>query len=214
MVYQSSVMESMCKVPLLWNANGYIEVIQQDDISQDEADRVIKFFEGTLSDNDGIFRPSSRSSNEFSSESDGQEKAILETEESRRYVKRRKVFDSYMSQMQRNDSDQHKNSSSCVQLDKDEKTHVCDICGKRFSRKFNLNTHIKCVHSDEKDYVCSFCKRAFNHSSNLRKHIKTVHGTEKRLPCPLCKKPFKHADALSNHIKVIHGLQDNKKLAE
>ena len=200
------------KIPLLWNANGYVEVIQQDDVSPIEAEKVIKLFECNIAtDNENVFSPSSSSSNDFSSESDCQEKLSLGSIEEERFDMDRGYDDPVFENVfqSSNKIRRKKDKFSVLAVPKSVlSVHVCHICDKRFSRKFNLNTHIKCVHSDDKDYVCLFCQRAFNHSSNLRKHTKTVHGDEKRLHCPICKKPFKQMEALKSHGRIIHNVDD------
>lgn len=202
-----------CRIPLLWNANGSIEVIQQDDISPEEAERIMKLFRGEYSSDEPLPKscaPSPSPSIDLNSDAEYQERMSLITDDKLSQTASINInqIDYCMSKKKnvpavcRVYQNQEKNLRSQGQTDR---IYSCPLCSKRFSRKFNLNTHIKCVHSDEKDYVCPFCQRAFNHSSNLRKHIKTVHGEEKRLPCPQCKKPFKHAEALKSHLKVIHG---------
>ena len=200
------------RIPLLWNANGYIEVIKQDDISPVEAERVIRLFECNFSsDSDEISSPLSSSSNDFNS--DSQDNYMLGQQREGERIS----SDCLVYLPRENDDEIYENDYEHENIylqsenpmdNKDVKCHACDLCGKRFSRKFNLNTHIKCVHSDEKDYICSFCSRAFNHSSNLRKHIKTVHSSDKPFRCPLCSKSFKHVGAMKGHIRVIHGIRD------
>jgi len=205
---------SQCTVPLLWNANGFVEVIKEDDICPVEASRVIKLIEYfSCDESEGMYSPCSMSSNDVS-DTDTNEKSRSEDE---RYINYQQANDistriGLSNQINAVEVEckllelQHtQQSTNQLRSMKDEKVHVCELCGKCFSRKFNLNTHIKCVHSKEKDYLCTYCQRAFNHSSNLRKHIKTVHGLEKRIPCSICCKLFKHTDALNNHLKVIHG---------
>jgi len=208
-----------CRIPLLWNANGSIEVIQHDDISMEEAEKVIKIIEGEYSFDEPLPKscaPSPNPSVDLSSEAEYQERMSLLADEKLPHngISMKEIAYCFKTQKivpAASRPRQHKEYNRFHQLPQQhqERIYSCPICAKRFSRKFNLNTHIKCVHSDEKDYICPFCQRAFNHSSNLRKHIKTVHGEEKRMPCPQCKKPFKHTEALKSHLKVIHGINSH-----
>jgi len=201
-----------CRIPLLWNANGSIEVIKQDDISTEEAEKYIKLFEGKYSLDEPLPKscaPSPSASVDLNSEAEYHERMSLIVDE--KPPRNASIMDEINYCIKQKNvpamrkPHQHHHNSQQQQQHQTERIYSCPLCGKKFSRKFNLNTHIKCVHSDEKDYICPFCQRAFNHSSNLRKHIKTVHGEEKRMPCPQCKKPFKHGEALKSHLKVIHG---------
>ena len=231
--YRMNEMDFECRYPLLWNANGSIEVFGQDDISVEEAEKYIKLLKGEYSYDKPLPKscaPSPSPSVDLSNETDYQERmsSLLEEKSNTQSVgfnmdeinyqinKQNLMPAAFKSRHHRHYNTNHKQQARLfnprdqisqrqqIQSSMD-RFYACHICDKRFSRKFNLNTHIKCVHSDDKDYICTFCQRAFNHSSNLRKHIKTVHGQEKRLPCPECKKPFKHDEALKSHLKVIHG---------
>lgn len=196
------------RIPLLWNANGFIEVIKEDDISPVEAERVKKLFDDHYSDSEEIASPLSSSSNESHNDVESQDWYI--------YNKQREVEPlqsdclRYLpsNEMYENNYENRNIYDNSLDVKGGLKFHACQLCGKRFSRKFNLNTHIKCVHSDEKDYICSFCNRAFNHSSNLRKHIKTVHSSDKPFRCQVCSKSFKHVGAMKGHVRVIHGVRD------
>jgi len=201
------------RIPLLWNANGYIEVIKHDDISPIEAEKVTRLFQcnnRSPNDNDEFYSPLTFSSNEVDSKRDSHDTFISDTKRDDDQMSDYLLCLSRRNKLYNSDYDGGGSIylQSADMLDKYVKDHACELCGKQFSRKFNLNTHIKCVHSDEKDYVCNFCNRAFNHSSNLRKHVKTVHSGGKPLSCPVCDKSFKTVGAMKGHIRVIHGVRD------
>ncbi|KAG5437704.1 hypothetical protein PCANB_000741 [Pneumocystis canis] len=55
-----------------------------------------------------------------------------------------------------------------------DKTHICDICNKRFKRYKHLKRHER-SHTSEKPFQCSIkeCGRWFSRSDNLRAHLRT-----------------------------------------
>lgn len=61
---------------------------------------------------------------------------------------------------------------------KSTKKHICDVCGKRFTRPSSLQTH-GYSHTGEKPFQCdvSGCGRYFSVISNLRRH-KKIHVAE------------------------------------
>ncbi|KAL7307104.1 hypothetical protein TKK_0000835 [Trichogramma kaykai] len=48
--------------------------------------------------------------------------------------------------------------------------YPCDICGKTYSRKSQLNSHVKSVHNNT-TYACETCGKIFEQKRNLQKHI-------------------------------------------
>ena len=53
-----------------------------------------------------------------------------------------------------------------------EQKYMCEICGRRFTRSYNLNNHIKIKH----DYVslkysCYLCRKNFKKQDDYLKHI-------------------------------------------
>lgn len=55
-----------------------------------------------------------------------------------------------------------------------DKTHICDICNKRFKRYEHLKRHER-SHTCEKPFQCNIreCGRWFSRSDNLRAHLRT-----------------------------------------
>jgi hypothetical protein len=48
------------------------------------------------------------------------------------------------------------------------------VCGKTFSKKFNLKTHLK-IHRGEKSFSCNRCKMTFSQKHHLKKHEIAIH---------------------------------------
>jgi len=69
-------------------------------------------------------------------------------------------------------------------------------CGKRFGRKYNIQSHIQ-THLSDRPYRCEVCRAGFVRQHDLRRHEK-IHGGDKPFVC-LCKKSFARQDALTRH---------------
>ena len=51
-----------------------------------------------------------------------------------------------------------------------ERPHACDLCDARFTRRGDLERHIKVVHNKDRPFKCSKCHRTFGDKKNLRSH--------------------------------------------
>lgn len=85
---------------------------------------------------------------------------------------------------------------------KTEKPHKCNICGRSFSDKRNLDSHFR-IHTGDRRYVCEICGAAFIQWASLYYH-KLTHS-DNRLPCSLCEKTFSMPKNLKNHMNMHTG---------
>lgn len=57
-------------------------------------------------------------------------------------------------------------------------------CGKTFSRKFILETHMR-AHIGETPFLCKECGKEFSQYSDLKRHMR-IHTGEKPFHCKVC----------------------------
>ena len=69
-------------------------------------------------------------------------------------------------------------------------------CGKRFGRKYNIQSHIQ-THLSDRPHRCGVCRAGFVRQHDLRRHEK-IHGGDKPFICR-CTKSFARQDALTRH---------------
>jgi len=78
----------------------------------------------------------------------------------------------------------------------------CHVCGRRFTQRGNLDTHLK-NHLGLKEYKCDSCGKDFITSSGLKSHMLT-HTGEKPYKCESCDAKFTSSSQLKNHVMVKH----------
>lgn len=120
-----------------------------------------------------------------------------------------------------NDSHHDNHSSTTLNLigttkkklaQKHPSVYACDICDKKFTRPYNLKSHLR-SHTDERPYLCSVCGKAFARMHDKNRH-EDLHTGKKRYVCggtlkngqPWgCGKKFARSDALGRHFKTELG---------
>ncbi|MCJ1380286.1 hypothetical protein MMC17_003389 [Xylographa soralifera] len=78
-----------------------------------------------------------------------------------------------------------------------EAAFECPLCLKRFTRAFNLRSHVR-THMNERPFACTVCLKAFTRLHDLNNH-KIVHTRVKNFKCAGCEKRFSRATALKRH---------------
>mmetsp|Transcript_17070 Transcript_17070/g.37128 ORF Transcript_17070/g.37128 Transcript_17070/m.37128 type:complete len:462 (-) Transcript_17070:1071-2456(-) len=84
--------------------------------------------------------------------------------------------------------------------------HLCEVCGKTFSRASHAKEHIASVHQRIR-FQCELCPKTFSLKSNLKKHMGFVHvnPTKRPFSCSRCEHAFKAKSALIAHETKVHG---------
>ncbi|KAH7088038.1 hypothetical protein FB567DRAFT_523543 [Paraphoma chrysanthemicola] len=86
-------------------------------------------------------------------------------------------------------------------------TFLCNLCPKRFTRAYNLRSHLR-THTDDRPFVCSICGKAFARHHDRKRH-EGLHKGEKRFICRGllgdgqnwgCGRRYARADALGRHL--------------
>lgn len=91
-------------------------------------------------------------------------------------------------------------------------TFQCTLCPKKFTRAYNLRSHLR-THTDDRPFVCAVCGKAFARQHDRKRH-EGLHSGEKKFVCRGdlgtggswgCGRRFARADALGRHFRSEAG---------
>ncbi|XP_058492792.1 zinc finger protein 131 [Solea solea] len=102
-----------------------------------------------------------------------------------------------------------------------EKPHVCNHCGRAYTREGALKQHITTFHFDaeelsqnhkpqKKVHVCEYCKKHFDHFGHFKEHLRK-HTGEKPYECPDCHERFARNSTLKCHMAACQNGVGAKK---
>ncbi|EAT46280.1 AAEL002531-PA, partial [Aedes aegypti] len=81
-----------------------------------------------------------------------------------------------------------------------ERPFKCDICGAAFVKDYLLKQHTKWhVNKERKTHFCEICNRAYSNSVQLKAHQQKKHGASCDWVCDICAKGFAHRALLEEH---------------
>ncbi|PSN44653.1 hypothetical protein C0J52_07718 [Blattella germanica] len=87
--------------------------------------------------------------------------------------------------------------------EKKMRPYQCNLCGKRFAEKRNLNLHYR-THTGSRPYKCDVCDKSFSQKSILTTHQRT-HTGFKPFECDVCNKLFTQSNDLTRHYRIHTG---------
>ncbi|XP_055081217.1 zinc finger protein 48-like [Periophthalmus magnuspinnatus] len=80
---------------------------------------------------------------------------------------------------------------------------ACHICGKTYSKKSSLVSHVAENHKQPSSFKCPVCSKFLRRKSDLKRHLLT-HSEDKPFQCRLCGKGFSRSDQLKGHLSAHH----------
>ena len=87
----------------------------------------------------------------------------------------------------------------------EEGQFTCHVCGLEFTKKMDLNFHIKKNHENPEGYKCPKCPRKLKSESGLKYHMNIHDGHS--FSCHMCPKVLKSKHGLAYHMNIHNSTQ-------
>ncbi|EUC66672.1 zinc finger-like protein, putative [Rhizoctonia solani AG-3 Rhs1AP] len=118
-------------------------------------------------------------------------------------------------------SDEWRSSSALARHEQshragNDKPHPCKECGKSFSQKTALTTHMN-IHTGRRPHLCrKGCPQTFSDPSSRTRHEKEIHNPGFGFRCtrPGCNESCKRKLAFQSHMENVHGWTRGIKLPD
>ena len=85
----------------------------------------------------------------------------------------------------------------------EEKSFPCPVCGKKFTYKCNLKSHLV-THSDQKPFQCEGCHKEFKRQEQLTCHARIHDPSKSPFRCYICGKGLTRKQNLRQHYRLVH----------
>lgn len=92
----------------------------------------------------------------------------------------------------------------------ENKAFTCTFanCGKKFTRRYNVRSHIQ-THLSDRPFICNFCPKSFVRQHDLNRHVKS-HMVSSHCKCK-CGREFTRVEGYRKHLSngvCVKGLED------
>ena len=94
-----------------------------------------------------------------------------------------------------------------------QRKYICDLCGKKFTCKSNLTSHLRLTHNEKKER-CKFCNEVFKLKQTLYSHIVSVHIKARPYKCRHCEYSASQPSRIYEHCRTNHKLGGGKSNLE
>lgn len=81
-----------------------------------------------------------------------------------------------------------------------KQTHICEICGNTYQRRYCLEAHMR-RHRGEKPFECEICKKAFALNFQLTRHMRS-HTGARPYKCQYCDRTFADRSTNVKHERI------------
>ncbi|CAG9825532.1 unnamed protein product [Phaedon cochleariae] len=89
------------------------------------------------------------------------------------------------------------------------KRFLCEICGRSYKLKRDMDSHLVKHESNSYPYKCYFCSKSFTQRNSLARHL-IMHTAEKPFQCQICNKQFVHHSSYNFHKMCHSGARPHK----